>query len=1097
LYDLIKDEIPSISINNFILKGAGLELFNAQKDTSNRQQLKNILITLNDFKLDSAAQKDTSKVFYSRNISLKASDYELILGDNIHRIKVGDLELSTQSGEVLVKSIKVFPIQQEGKLTKQRNTIDVTCDSVRLDQFNFKKAYHFNRFSFHKINLFNPEVLLTQNEDAKNDSVKQSSSFVYDLISVYAKGIYAKQIEIQKGKVQLLNKTGQLQTGNIKSDLKLLLTGFSLDEVSAGRTDRLFFANQIDLKFSNYEMQLVDQLHKLTIGNFTLSTQQNHAQLENLHLFPVSKDNMEDLLRKYKRSESYEFTIPRLTFSDADFRNAFFNKRLSIDTLSIETPKIYYENFANLKQTENKADFEDLYGLLSSYLEDIRIGTVSIPDGTILLINHNKKDKTISLNNHFSLSLGNTVVNKDQLNQKKLLFSEFVDFSVRDHLIHLSDNVHVLNAGEIGFSTRRKEIYALNARLYPETSSKDFSSIMWNIQLSIPEIRIKGIDISEFYFDRKIDAENLLIKAPDIKLYQKKKNTNQKDIKEITFPLPKEIQSIALRQFTLSNGSMKVFSEIETKPYLMVQTAISMEAQDILTRKNPAAGKPEFLKGNYTGKLIQFKFTPKDKNQQISIDELSFSTKEQKILATELVVKAKTKSQKEDQFELRIPRLSLNGLNIDNAYNKYQYAFESILIDSPVFMLFNNAKDSVRFNPFEINLYQHFESFADAFTSKSVNVKNLDISIFKNAKKTLQEKMDFNLSNVKIDQSPSKGFMHSLDFSFRIPETKRKSKLYQYSVGESSYSSGTDCFTARNIRIIPIFSPEQHQQQLKYQSDYFSGEIDSVRILQPDIKRWFDKNEIVGKSMVIDALNLDIYRDKRMPFNEAQRPKMVQDLIKTITYPVFIDSLALRKSAVTYREQPVEGEEEGRIGFTQIDTRIAPFTNMKKNSGTIPDIAMKGSATILDSCRLTVNMNFKMNSPENIFSAKGELSEFNMHILNPVIEPLAMVSLRSGHVDRFEFDFTADRTSSSGLLYFGYNDFKISVLEMKNGNTREARFNSFLANSLMLHSKNPRGKELLPDQISFVRDQKRSDLNFWWKSVFSGVRNTLGINKDN
>jgi len=620
---------------------------------------------------------------------------------------------------------------------------------------------------------------------------------------------------------------------------------------------------------------------------------------------------------------------------------------------------------------------------------------------------------------------------------------------------------------------------------------------MWNIQLSVPEIRIKGIDIAEFYFDRKIDADNLFIKAPDIKLYQKQKNTNQKDIKEINFPLPKEIESISLRQFTLSNGLLKVFSEIETKPYLVVQSAISMEAQDILTRKDPNAGKPEFLKGSYTGKLIQFKFTPKDKNQQFSVDELSFSTKEQKIMATNLVVKAKIKSQTDDQFELRIPNLSLNGLNIDNAYKKYQYNFESILIDGPVFQLFNNAKDSVRFNPFGINLYPHFESFADEFSSKSIQVKNADISVFKNGNKTLQEILNFNLSNVKIDKNPSPGFMHSLNFSFRIPEVKRKSKLYQYSVGESSYSSISNYFIAKDIRIIPLYNRGKYQQQSVFQSDYFTGKIDSVRILQPDIRRWFDKKEIVGKSMVIDALNLGIFRDKRTPFNENQRPKMVQDLIKSIKYPVSVDSLIINKSAVTYSELLASGDTEGRIGFTRIQAQIAPFTNMKLASGTIPDISMKGATTIMDSCRLTVNMNFKMNSQDNFFTAKGKLSEFNMHILNPVIEPLAMVSLRSGHVDRFEFDLTGNNTSSSGQLFFGYNDFKISLLEMKNGNTREARFNSFLANSLMLRSKNPRGKELLPAEISFIKDQKRSDLNYWWKSVFSGVRNTLGINKEN
>jgi hypothetical protein len=220
---------------------------------------------------------------------------------------------------------------------------------------------------------------------------------------------------------------------------------------------------------------------------------------------------------------------------------------------------------------------------------------------------------------------------------------------------------------------------------------------------------------------------------------------------------------------------------------------------------------------------------------------------------------------------------------------------------------------------------------------------------------------------------------------------------------------------------------------------------------------------------------------------------MIQNLIKSIKYPVLIDSLALLNAAFNYVEQPKAGDSTGRISFSKVKVGMKPFSNMKNGFGKIPDFKLEGNATIMDSCQLTIQMNFVMNNPDNPFTAEGFLEPFNMPILNPVIEPLALISLRSGHVDRFDFVFSGDRAATTGRLFFAYNDLKISVFEMKNGNAREAKFTSFLANSLMLRSKNPRGKELLPDEISFVRDQRRSDLNYWWKSVFSGIRNTLGI----
>ena len=1093
LYELIRNEFPSVRIHDFELKNTRLEIFADQSDTTNQQELSNIQIRLEDFMLDAHSLNDTSRIFYSKNIDFSASDYELILGDNIHHLDIGRLNLSTKKKTVSIKQIELFPEKQKGKKTEERNIIIGSCDSVRFDQFDIKRAYHQKRFAFKRINVFNPDLKIVQNEIVEDSQIPESPSFIYNLISKYAKGIYSNQVVVLQGKVQLENKTGELQKGNIESNIKLLLNGFALDEVSAKKTDRLFFANQIELNFSNYKMQLVDHLHKLTIDKLDISTRSNRANLQNLHLSPVSDQNISELLRKYNRSELYEFTIPQLSLTNADFHSAFFNKKLSVDSITITDPTLYYENFAVLKREKPRAQFEDLFQLLSDYLDDIHFGRLLIPDGTIRLINHNKKSKTITLNNHFSLGLENTVINKEQFNRKKLLFSENIDFTVHDHIIQLSDNVHLIKAREVGFSTRRKEIFATDARIYPETNSKGFSSVLWNVQLVIPEIRIQGINFDKIYFDRIIEANSLTIKNPEIRLYQKKRNYDAKELKEFTFLLPKEIESLNIRQFNLTSGSLKVFSELGTQPYLLVQSDLLMEAQNMLIQKGAKSGRPEFKKGDYTAEMIQFKFNPQNKNQTFSFDELTFSTIDRRIQAKQLLVKPKSRNPRQDQFILRIPTLTMNGFNMDKAYQLDEFLFESIVADKLSFQLFNNEKDTAKFNPFKAKLYPHFESFANVFAAQSVQVHDADISVFKNGQKQLQEKISMDLYKVRIDDKPSQGFMHAVDFSFLIPNLKKQEKLYQYSVGETSYSSISQRFTANNIRITPNFSKETHQKQVGFQSDYYSGKIDSVCIYQPNIRQWFNQHELVARSLSVNGLNLDIFRDKQIQFNEKRRPAMFQDMIKSVELPFRIDSLKLNNSKINYAEKPVGDNAEGIITFSKIEARFQPFTNMKSAKGVIPDFKLSGTALMMDSCTIKTDMYYFMNDPNNRFTASGSAGPFNISALNPTLEPLSSVSIRSGKLDQFTFNFSADDKQAKGQLYFGYNDLKISILEKKNGNVREAWLTSFLANSLMLKSKNPRGKELLPEEINFKRDEKRSVINYWWNSIFSGIRNTLGI----
>jgi len=1103
LYELIEKEFSSVSIANFKMDNTKLLLYRNQSDTVSQQEIKDINLNLHDFLLDSISLNDTSRIFYARDIDFSVSEYKLILGDNIHHLEAENVNISTKRKSVFRKNIHLYPQLLNQSKINSINTIDASCDSIRLDLFDFKNAYHTQRFFIHRINLFNPELQLIKNElpDLKNNVANDSTenfSFVYKLISNYVDGIYAKQVAVQKGKFKVVNKTGVWQKGLIESYFRLFLNGFALDEISAKRSDRLFFANQIELNFDNYQMQLADHIHKLTIDNFSLSTQKKQASLINLHLFPVSKENIEKRLVQTNKSELYEFTIQELTFTNADFHNAFFNKRFKSDLITIKQPVIYYENFSFLKPSKETADFKDLYLLISNYLDDIYLEKVDIPDGTIQLINHNRKGRTISLDNHFTLGLEKLQINKERFGKKKLLFSEQVDFAVRDHLIKLSDNVHVIKAETVGFSTKRKEIYVTNAKMYPESNSKNFQNITWNIQLLIPEIRIQGISVEDLYFDQKIIADNVLINSPEIRLYQKNVNTKQVDLKDINFPMPKEIETISMGKFNMTNATLKIFSELGMQPYLLVQSDLKMESQNIVIQKDALTNEPVFKSGIYTAGLFQFKFTPKVKNQQISIEELNFSTSEKHIIGRHLVVKPKVMNNLQDQFEMQIPSFSMNGLDIDKAYKNYQYFFESIIIDRPLLFLFNNAKDSIKINPYNVNLYSHFESFADIFSTKSLKVNDIGLTVIKNGNRFVQEKISFDLTNFRIDNKPSSGFLHADDFAFSIQNFKRQDagKNYLYTIGNSSYSSINDRFSAINLQITPLVGKDQFNRQKGYQTDYFKGKIDSVSIEHPDIKRWFENNEIKGSNMSAKGMVMDIYRDKRLPFNNNRRPKMLQDMIKELPYPISIDSLKLINSTINYIEKPDQGEETGQIKFSGINVTLKPFTNMIVNKANIPDFTVSGNATIMDSCQMNVIMNYSMNDPDNSFTASGSLKPFNMQILNPVLEPLAMVSIKSGRVDKFRFYFRADRTQARGQLLFGYNDLRISVLELKNGNTKEAKFLSFLANSLMLKSKNPRGKELIPDEIYFHRDQKRSVLNYWWKSVFSGVRNTLGI-KDN
>lgn len=294
---------------------------------------------------------------------------------------------------------------------------------------------------------------------------------------------------------------------------------------------------------------------------------------------------------------------------------------------------------------------------------------------------------------------------------------------------------------------------------------------------------------------------------------------------------------------------------------------------------------------------------------------------------------------------------------------------------------------------------------------------------------------------------------------------------------------------------MPRYSREAYQKVIRYQADHYAGTIDQIDLTGIDPDRWFEKRELKAKAALIIRPQIDIYRDKRTPFNEKQFRPMPQELISQIDLPFYIDSVSITEAHMTYAEQPENLAEPGIVRFSNLNGQLFPFTNMHPVNKD-QTMTLVANSLFMGASILNVRMDFNLASPAHQFKVKGSLSPFQLAALNPVTESNARILIRSGDLNRFDFQFQADSLKAIGKLWFAYDNLKISVLEQKDGNTKESRWLSFLANNLMLKSKNPRTKTLTPDDIYFERDSKRSIINYWWKTVFSGARNTFGIKEE-
>jgi hypothetical protein len=154
------------------------------------------------------------------------------------------------------------------------------------------------------------------------------------------------------------------------------------------------------------------------------------------------------------------------------------------------------------------------------------------------------------------------------------------------------------------------------------------------------------------------------------------------------------------------------------------------------------------------------------------------------------------------------------------------------------------------------------------------------------------------------------------------------------------------------------------------------------------------------------------------------------------------------------------------------------------------------SAQLYQNAAISAQLSFDLTSDNYLHTLKGSLGPIPFQRLNTMIEKSAPVTVESGQITRFDFDFVFTDKNASGELYFGYDDFKISILDFNDDGAKKSKLASFWANKMILNSKNPKGNTFLPEKVFYERDVERSVINYWWKTIFTGAKQTLGIKPD-
>jgi hypothetical protein len=173
--------------------------------------------------------------------------------------------------------------------------------------------------------------------------------------------------------------------------------------------------------------------------------------------------------------------------------------------------------------------------------------------------------------------------------------------------------------------------------------------------------------------------------------------------------------------------------------------------------------------------------------------------------------------------------------------------------------------------------------------------------------------------------------------------------------------------------------------------------------------------------------------------------------------------------------------------------KAGKISNLRQNKNISENLKINASSQLFNKAKLTAVINFDLNSKDYFHTVSGSLENLPLNTFNAMVEKSAPVTIESGQLKKFKFDVSFNENLGTGQLFFGYENFKISLLDFSDDEVKKSKFASFWANKMVLNTNTDKKDELLPIELNYKRDPHRSIINLWWKTIYSGAKTTIGL----
>jgi hypothetical protein len=331
----------------------------------------------------------------------------------------------------------------------------------------------------------------------------------------------------------------------------------------------------------------------------------------------------------------------------------------------------------------------------------------------------------------------------------------------------------------------------------------------------------------------------------------------------------------------------------------------------------------------------------------------------------------------------------------------------------------------------------------------------------------------------------SKWILSADGFSFMAAN-----KRYRMNVGAFTINTANSTMHLNSFSLIPQITETAFSKTSRYQEDLYNLKFNNISLSGINSKLLISDKRLEAETMVFEP-DIKVFNDRTVAPNPASKVGTYpHQLLQKLNFPVSIKNMIIKNGYVAYKEKGDISKKMGTIFFKNVNATISNVTNIKEIISKNNMLTLTATASFMGVSNIQTNWKLPLDTKEGAFDVSGIGSGFEAAALNPITEPLGMVSIRSGRFNKITFDLTGNDHRAKGTSTLLYQNLKIDLLKIDSTVTKKKGLESFVAN-LFAKDNNPQNGVLRKNEIDQERDITKSFFYLLWKSVFAAAKKTV------